>query len=372
MGPASCSALAASLFVLLAPAVASALPGDPPVEALAPADGASVRAGSGGITVAYTCPAYTSDVYGDPANPTVDRRDASDYQVTFSDRSDPSADGLLAGHGFPSATFGAQPEGDGTCTSTLPDDYVPLATKYGRVYWQASRSCLACMPQHETGPVRSFVVRLSVSATLTVPKRLYAGYLGAFSLRSTASLADARVVLERRSGGHWSKVTDEPYHSDATKLFGKLPAGRHTVRAVIRTGSSSFTVATKTLTVRREARRSTSRGDDGTYRAAKPAKNSTLRFTVAGGGRLLKGFKASVTTFCVGPTPSDNRLYVVFALLNTVRIAPDGTVVGVLRSSRGGREILTGRLSHGHLTGASIDVSLSTCNGERKFTAVRR
>lgn len=372
MSRASGIAVAVSLVGLFVPSVALALPGDPPVVALAPADGASVSPGRDGIDVSYTCPAYTSDVYGDPADPIVDRGDASNYRVTFSDRSELGADGLLAGRAFPSPTFDAQPRSDGTCTSTLPTDYVPTAIKLGRVYWQASRSCLACMPQNETGPVGSFFVRASVSATLTVPKRLYAGYLGAFAVRSAARLADARVVLQRRSAGRWATITDEPYHSDATTLFGKLPAGRQTVRAVILTGSSSFTVAAKTLTVHREARRTTSRGDDGTYHDAKPTKTSSLGFTVAGGGRLLKAFKASVTTFCVGPTLSDNHLYIVFALLNTVPIAPDGTIVGVLRSSRGGREILTGRLNHGRLTRASIDVSLATCNGKRTFTAVRR
>ncbi len=365
-------ALVTSLLAIVASGSASALPGDPQIEPLAPANGASVSPGADGIDVTYTCPAYVSQTYGDPDNPIVDRGDASDYDVTFSDRSDLAADGRLAGHAFPSPTFSARPGSGGTCTSTLPADYVPLAIKLGRVYWQASRSCLQCKPQYEAGPVRSFTVKAAVSATLILPKRLYTGYLGAFTVRSAASLTDARVVLQRRSGSRWRTVTDEPYHSDATELFGKLPAGRQTVRAVIRTGSSSFTVATKTITVRREGGRSTSHRDDGTYRDAKPAKNSTLKFTVSRGGRQLKGFKASVTTFCFGPDSSNNRLYVVFALLNTVRVAPDGTVVGVLRASSGAREILKGRLSHGRLTGASIDVSLSTCNGERKFRAVRR
>ena len=87
-------------------------------------------------------------------------------------------------------------------------------------------------------------------------------------------------------------------------------------------------------------------------------------------GTSLRGFKATVATFCIGPSQPDNRVLIVIAKLRTVRVAPDGGVVGLLKSAKGGREVLTGRLRGGRFTG-EISVSLSTCNGTRKFTAVR-
>lgn len=375
MRPVLAALVAVLVLVLALPGAASALPGDPPVVAQSPADGATVQVspdGATGIGVSFTCPKYVQQRYGFDDNMFTDVGDSEDYGVRFSGSPALGSDGLLATQLY-SGGGGARPvAGTDTCTGELDADYVPKAIGLGRIYWQAYRSCIGCEGQRpESSPVRSFVVSSAIKASLVLPTRLYAGYLGVFKVRSAAKLGDARVTLERRAGSKWRAVTDHPAGSDETVLVGRLPAGKQTVRAVVTIGSSRTVVATRQLTVRRERSRSTSRGDDGSYADVKPAKNSTLKFTVSGGGRTLRGFKASVTTFCFGPSASDNRIFVAFALLNTVRVAPDGAVVGLLETKSGSREILTGRLRHGRLSGAAIDVTLSVCSGTRKFSAKR-
>lgn len=359
---------AVALVLLAVPAGASALPGDAPITALAPAEGATVPATA--IAVSYTCSSYRTEVYGKPDDPIVSRGDSDDYDVRFSASPALGPDGRLADSELGGTSTRLQPDGT-TCITELvgaggSSDPTLVG---GRIYWQAFRRCVGCDPQYETGPVRSLVAKAQVQGTLRLPKRLYAGYLGVFSVESGAKLGDARVTLQRRVGSAWKAVTSEAFASDATTLVAKLPEGRQTLRAVIVAGTTTFPLASKTITVRREGRRSTSTRDDGRYAARPAPKNSTLSFTVERGGRTLRGFKASVTTFCFGATLADNRLSIVFAVLGPVRVAPNGAVVGLLETGKA-RELLTGRLLHGRFTGA-IDVGLSTCNGVRKLTAVR-
>jgi hypothetical protein len=364
------AALLALAVLLALPAAALALPGDPPVAPVSPADGAAVDQSPTGIEVAFSCPAYRSDVYGDPANPTVDTRGPADYAVRFSLGAALDATGALATQTQSGSS--PAPRGDGTCTSKLADfDGATPATLVGkRVFWQVSRTCLACTPQGERGPVRSFTITPArIAASLVLPSRLYAGYLGLFAVRSQATPADATVELQVRRGSRWSTFARHAYVRERTQLTGKLPAGRRTIRAVV----AGQTVATKAVTVRRPGARRTSARDDGAYAARDAGERRTARlaFRVAGGGRVLRGFSASVTTFCVGPTAADNRLFVASAVLRSAQIAPDGSVVGVLRTSGGSELLLSGRLRGARFRG-EVSTSFSTCSGTRKLDAVRR
>jgi hypothetical protein len=207
-------------------------------------------------------------------------------------------------------------------------------------------------------------------ARLRVPERVYAGYLNVFTLESKASLSGAHVLLQRRAGERWKTVVETAYKRDGTELVAELPAGRQRLRAKVEAGDESFEVE-RTLVVRRGGRRATSARDDGRYAARKPPANSTLAFRVAGEGRKLRGFKASLTAFCVGPTPFDNRVVIAFARLRSSRIAPDGSVTGLLKLKSGARVLLTGRLRHRRFKG-EVSMSFSTCAGSRKLDAVRR
>jgi hypothetical protein len=208
-----------------------------------------------------------------------------------------------------------------------------------------------------------------VDASLRAPARLYAGYLNVFTLESKASLPGAQVLLQRRAGSRWKTVVKAAYRRDGTELVAALPAGRRRVRARVEAGADSFEVE-RTLTVRRGGRRATSARDDGRYAARKPAGNSTLKFRITGGGGKLRGFKASLTTFCVGPTPFDNRVVIAFVRLRSVRIAPDGSVTGLVKRKSCARVLLTGRLRHRRFKG-EVSMSFSTCAGSRELKALR-
>lgn len=210
----------------------------------------------------------------------------------------------------------------------------------------------------------------AAEACLRVPDRVYAGYLNVFTLESDASLPGAQVLLQRRAGGAWKTIVKTAYVRHGTELVAKLPAGRLRLRARVEAGDESFDVL-RTLTVRRGGRRAPSARDDGRYAARRPPPNSTLRFRVAGGGRTLRGFKASLTAFCVGPTRPDNRFVAAVARLRSARIAPDGSVTGLVRLKSGARVLLTGRLRHRRFKG-EVSISFSTCAGTRMLDATRR
>lgn len=294
---------------------AGALPGDSPIVALTPADGASVPAGPAVVTVTYRCPDYRAAVYDDgDGHVLTDLRDASDYNVRFSTSPALDANGALARTDF-GGIRSANPVGDGTCASALDSfDGGTYSSAVGRrVYWQAYRYCNGCTPQDEKGPVRSFFVRPTrIVARLSVPRRLYAGYPALLAVETSAEPGSAEVRLQYRRGATWRTFATHGFVSKRTELVGTLPAGRHSVRALLAARSFSQVVATRTLTVRRAAGRSTSARDDGRYAARdrRERRTSTLTFRIANRGRTLRDFKASVTTFCVGPTLEDNHLYV--------------------------------------------------------------
>ena len=268
----------AVLVVLAAPA--RAMPGDPPVVPLAPADGAVVGADPAGIGVSFQCPDYRIAVYGN----LVDRGDYSDYGVRFSDRATLGADGRLA-----NAPYGndaaASLAPDRTCTAKLDtfDTARSPEISGGRVFWQAYRYCNGCTPQYETGAVRSFVVRPSVSGTLRPPARVYAGYPALFAVESDARLSGAEVLLQRRAGGNWRTLRTRPFQLESTRLVATLPAGRVPLRALAVTGAARLELATRTIVVRRPGARRTSGRDDGRY------TGRDVRLTVARGGTSSAG-----------------------------------------------------------------------------------
>lgn len=362
--------------LLILPAAARALPGDSPVVPRSPADGATVPANADGVPVAFDCPDYKVAVYEGGGNTITDFGDEGDYDVRFSDKPAIGSDGRLASHPYGSDASARRNADGSTCTALL-DTYDTSSSPEivgGTIYWQASRYCNGCGGnQREFAPVQSFKIRpASIKATLKAPRRPYAGYLNVYTLQSDAELSGAKVVLQRQAGKRWKTVDKQSYRLDGTDLFAKLPGGSQKLRARIQAGGTSFTAAAKEVRVRMGGRRKTSKRDDGAYKAHKQAKNSTLKFKVGGGGRTLKKFKASVTTFCFGPTFDDNKLFLGFAQLKPVKIAPDGSVVGLLETKKGGRALLTGKLRNRRFKG-KVSLSFSTCSGTRKgLDAVRR
>ena len=77
------ASLAVAAAALLCAGPAWALPGDPPVTPIAPADGASLPTSSAGIPVSYACPLYRTSDFGDGI---VRTGDESYYTVLLSGR----------------------------------------------------------------------------------------------------------------------------------------------------------------------------------------------------------------------------------------------------------------------------------------------
>ncbi len=362
-------ALLATALALTLAAGALGLPGDPPVVPLTPADGAVLPAAATGIPVSFACPAYTVEIYGETSS----RGDYEDYDVRFSDGPALGPDGRLATHPFGSDASAFQSPADpATCTAKL-DTYDSSSSPEivgGRVYWQVYRLCKGCAGGYEAGPVRSFVVKPDIRGTLKLPGRVYAGYLGVFRFESPSRLSGAQVSLQRRGRSSWLTVVKKPYRTQLD-LVARLPAGRQRVHIRIEAAAQTFDLAERTVTVRRGGRRATSGRDDGSYAAREPAPNSTLRFKVTKDGTSLRDFKASLAAFCVGPTVSQNRAIIAFAVLGSARVAPDGSVTGLLETDQGARVLLRGRLRDRRFQG-EVEMEFSTCSGSRKLDAVRR
>jgi len=241
----------------------------------------------------------------------------------------------------------------------------------GQVFWQATRDCVGCTGGVEFGPVRSFVVEpAKIDSTVAAPRRVYGGYLTKFVVRSKSKVSGAEVTLQRRVGKRWRSIAKESF-SEATELFAKLPKGRQMLRAVITTTGSSSAGRVRKLIVRGERGRITSARDDGRYEAKKGARAS---FSVADGGRTLRNFTATVTAYCFGATVEDNRFMILFAGIDSARIAPDGSVTGRLQTkSKETEVVLTGRLRKRRFNGeVSMFIKPSRCIGARDVNAGRR
>lgn len=313
--------------------------------------------------MSYRCPTYRQEVYGDPTDPITDSGGPEDYDVLFSRTPILDSRGLLAG-GF----SGDEAENGATCSATLPraEGSTSPYVSGGRIFWQAQRDCIGCVDQRpETSPVRSFVVRPArVRVRLRVP-RLFAGYLSVFTLESKAKLGGSQVALQRRAGTRWRTVVQEGF-SEKTKLIAKLPAGRQTIRFLAKTTFATRPLATRVVTVRRGGRRVTSARDDGRYALPAKARKGLLGFRVTNGGRTVRGFRSSVTTFCITGSIETSYFETHFAVLYPVPIAPDGSVVGRLKTKRGSEETLIGRLRGGRFTG-EVSVYFKPCVGTRKL-----
>lgn len=350
----------------LAASPSVALPGDPAIEPLTPADGATVPADPAGIPVTFTCPAYLVS-----GGPFADRGDHEDYDVVFSDSPAIGARGRLASQPWGNSAS-ARLNADGTtCTAVLdtPDAARSPEIAGGTIHWQVSRSCTGCEQYgREFSPVRSFTVRPArVTGSLAVTGRPYAGFPVLVTLSTRAALSGGTVALERRVGSRWRPVDSTRFDADGTPFVASLPAGRQVLRARV----GGITIAGRTVTVLRPGRRATSARDDGAYGPRAAAPNATLRMRVAGGGTRVTAFRASVAVLCPGAGVGDARFTIAFATLASAKVAPDGRVAARTTTAAGTEVRLTGRLAARRFTGA-VALKLGGCSGSRAIVATRR
>ncbi|HVX34091.1 MAG TPA: hypothetical protein VHA80_13210 [Solirubrobacterales bacterium] len=421
-------ALCTMLALAVAPAVAHALPGDPPVTPLGPANGATVPADEDGIHVTFLCLPYHSEeptedeeeeaeekeedeegdeeekedsklklVVGGAAKPkskTEDLAGSDSYIVRFSPSPTTGPDGLLTTTGF-GADRGegfADPEANKTtCGSDfeLPAGPGPVAMYQGTVYWQVAREVFregadTDQTEWETGPVQSFKVVPKVEdPSLDTQEHIYAGYLTAVEFSAGSDLAGATVELQRFTQGVWTPLAQEPGHSfDPTIFFVKLPASQTALRAVVKTPTASLPLEPKKVTVRKVAqRRATSAKDDGRYHAvpeeplpgAPPKPTPSLHLEVVGGGTAVVHLRTSIEVGCPGPTEqSPESKVTVKTALGAARIAPDGTVVGRMLAKGPEPEYVTfvGQLFDRRLSG-TLTTAFGPCTGTREIEAVK-
>jgi len=390
------TAIAVLLGLWLAPGFAKALPGDPPIVPLGPANGAIVPADEFGIKVSFQCPAYHSEEdeeeeeeeeggAGSEVKPTPedeDLADASDYTVRFSTSPATESDGRLStagfgeeyGEGFP------DPGSDKVTCATdleLPANFAPVALYQGTIYWQAARQCDACASEWEAGPVRSFNLVPNVEEPeLDLQEHVYAGYLTDIGFSSFSDLTGATIELQRFEHGAWAPLAQEPAQSsDEAAFFVKLPAAHTALRTVLKTATISLPLAPQKVTIHKLGkRRSTSAHDDGRYLAAPKKERATMPVSlmITDRGKELRGLRAAVEATCPGPTPAQDAKLKVAATLRSARIAPDGTVVGQMltKGPQPAYVTLVGQLFDHRLSG-TLTTSFAGCSGTREIEAVK-
>jgi hypothetical protein len=358
-------------------AVASALPGDPPIKTISPANGASVPAEELGLTVTFSCPAYTKDIEGEDEDQKKVAGNADDYGVHFSTGSKIGEDGLLT-----TAGFGDDGEGlvdvaadKTTCSAELqlPDKPVPADLYRGTIYWQAYRACEGCTPdEYEAGPVNSMVVTPNVEdAELTLEPHVYGGYLTKVEFSTGSDLTGATFVLQRVTKGAWTEIESAPAESSGeVNFFTKLTPGKTQLRVLVAAPGFELGLEPEKLTVRKPGGKSSVDGsDDGLYEVDKPeGAKSPAHFKIDDDGTVLGDLHAQVPATCRSGSTSVAVLAKV--ALKRARVAPDGTVVAeaTTKGHTPAHVTLSGDLHDRHFSG-ELTTSYLNCTGSREFEA---
>lgn len=349
------------VLLVMAPAAAHALPGDPPFEPLTPADGATLPVDPGGIPVTFSCPVYrTYDagggfaVYGGP----------KDYSVLMSTGNATGPDGRLV---EPVAIVYGQaiPGQDGQCSAVLSagGSVRPQETP-GAYRWQVSRVCSGCTTGYETGPIRALTLVSTVKPTVSALGRAYAGFPFLVKIAADGAATGTAVTVERQSGGSWVKAGGGTVASGVAEVAVTVDrSGSAQLRARLTSGSQDVVGAATAVAIRSAASKRT------TVRAGAWTGNHDVSFTVS--GRTIKRFTGRIPLLC--PTPgmvSPFTTMIGTASLKSVRLAPDGSFLGAATAS-GSAIRVRGRLSGSRTSGGRIELSLGGCTGNASFSAKR-
>jgi hypothetical protein len=419
---AALGALAALIFAV-GPAGASPTTG-PSIEPQRPSDGSTVQATEEGLQVAFSCPSFifeAGEVIEEEApeesEEEIEEREEreeleeeeglipppvpirvppppivipptmggpEEYAVHFSTSPTVNAAGQLGTTGFGEAGEGESEPIKPTKTSCVSELELPStatlpATLYeGKVYWQAYRESAVAPDEVEVGPVQSFNVAPNVEEPeLIFREQVFAGYLTKVGFAYESELPGATVQLQEWSGSEWATIAEAPGKKSGENAFFFKPkkAGYHLFRPlVVTSGHPALGLEPEKKTVRAATKeRITSAADDGAYIAAnkKEAEESPIDFTVAGNGGVLRNLTAEAETTCKGPTKAQDVHIEVAARIAGAKIAPDGTVFGVTKTS--GPEAwtvtLTGSIFHGRFQG-ELSTSYNNCTGYRVIDAV--
>jgi len=386
----------------------------PPIEPQSPGEGASVEASGEALKVTFSCPQFVYEAGElieeeepeegeEPEEPEEGEEEeevvpppvpvfgpptlggSENYAVHFSTSSTVNAvTGQLGTTGFGEAGEGESEAIKGSnaqCTSELelPTKPFPATLYEGTVYWQPYRESTVVPDELEVGPVRSFKVVPHVEEPeLLFREQVFAGYLTKVFFGYEAELEGATVELQELNGSTWTKVAEAPGKNSGENNFYVKPKkpGRHTFRPVVNSGSMSAPLALEEISkvVRKPTKaRVTSAADDGAYVAAnaKEREEWPIEMSVSGGGTTLKNLKVEAETTCKGPTKAQDVKLEIPAVLKHAKIAPDGTVFGVSKTS--GTEVwtvtLVGSLFQGRFQG-ELSTSRTNCTGYRTIDAI--
>jgi hypothetical protein len=402
-------AVAAIVGLVMVVGSAGASPAtSPPIAPQNPADGSPVATSGEGLQVSFSCPSfvYEEGEVIEEESETEKERDEKEmeeepllppiiteipattgttenYGVHFSTAATVNAvTGQLGTSGFGEAGEGeaeAIKQSAALCSSEieLPTTPIPAALYEGRIFWQPFRESAVVPDEVEVGPVRSFVVYPHVEEPeLTFREQIFAGYLTKVGLSYEAELGGSVVQLQEWEGSAWKTLAEAPGSNRGENAFYvklKKP-GRYLFRPLVIGGAQPLGLESAVKVVRKPSKqRVTSADDDGAYIAAnnKEQEESPIGFSVKGNGTVLGNLKLEAETICKGPTKAQNVTIEVAASLPHAKIAPDGTVFGVAKTS--GTEVwtvtLTGSLFQGRFQG-ELSTSHANCTGYRKIDAV--
>jgi len=404
--------IAAAVALVAVPAAALALPSDPPIEPLSPANGTGLDAAeTGSVHLTFKCPKYHKD--------TDQLGEDLEYRVRFSTSSDVDAEGLISTNLGSERALPDENTSNATCgvEFQVPPKARPTALYQGTVYWQVSRPVKRGVPEtpkqkeeredkeledeekeeeasdngtvfvpsgeFEGGPVRSFSLQPKVEgAELSPPKRVYAGYLTPIEFSALTSLEGGTIELQRFVKGAWQPLRSVTVSEEPTNFFVKLPAGKVVLRPVAKSSTVTLPLEPRKITVHKLKHRLTSAEDDGRYKQKQGKKKSKyseaetpklpLGFAVVDNGRRLVHLRATIEGTCKATSRSaqDVPLKMKTAILSA-RIAPDGTVIAD-RATKGPEPqqvTLVGQLLDRSLFG-TITTTYKNCVGTRKFEAV--
>lgn len=96
-----------------------------------------------------------------------------------------------------------------------------------------------------------------------------------------------------------------------------------------------------------------------------------MRFTVARGGRELRGFRAFVAMLCPGVTAGQFTTQIATAAMSRLKIAPDGRFVAASTPRTDTAIRVRGRLHAGKVAGGRVELSVGDCSGSSAFSAAR-